>query len=273
MELFMKRLKSLISFILPLIAMLITFSIYLIVNKVVDNYQKNIVNDFSIVVISIKPLQPIRSVAGIGIKNIDQLNRNAIIGGIKDNLSDSALELLDRKLPYFYKVHLATFPNNRDLMSIKRTLLANKNIQKVETFTVDHNQIYSLLALTQSIVIALFVVVLISSFLLLLKQIQIWFFEHNERITILQLHGASLIYSSKAILSIMIISIVISILLVVSLLFLALANVSMVVSLDTLQLIPDFFDLQFELLQIVVLAIITPLIAFFGLLIKYKTNA
>ncbi len=268
----MKLLKSLSSFVLPLIAMLITFSIYLVVNKIVDNYKKSIVNDYAIIVISNTPMAPFKTISDIDIKHIKQLNRETIIGDVKDKLSDVAINLLNTKLPYFYKIHLEKFPTALELKEIKKALLSNSNIKKVETFSSDHNRIYSLLILTQSIVTALFIVVLLSSFLLLVKQIKIWFFEHGERISIIQLHGGSLLYGSKPILNIILTSTVISSIVVIILILSVMKNIALFVQPEIVSLIPQTFSLTYELVQIVLLAIVVPLIAFFGLLVKYKSN-
>ena len=71
----MRLLKSFFSFTVPLIIMLMTFSIYLLVNKVVNNYKQTIVNDYSIVVIANTPLTTIDSIAGINVQNMEILSR------------------------------------------------------------------------------------------------------------------------------------------------------------------------------------------------------
>ncbi len=266
----MRLLKSLVSFAFPVIILLITFCVYLLVTKVVNNYKQNIVNDYAIVIISNTPTVSIDEVAGIGVKDIKVINRDKIINDIKDNLSKSSLELLNNKLPYFYKIYLQQFPTTSKLVDIRKELLSLSNIKKVEIFSNDHNKIYSLLILIQDIVSILFIVVLLSSFLIILKQVKIWFFEHSQRISIIQLHGGSLFYGSKPILNIMIISIIISVVVVVGFVFFIMKNISLMVQPEILPLMPKTYDLYFELFQIIVLAIIVPAITFFGLLIKYK---
>ena len=67
---FMKLLKSFISFTFPLIIMLFIYSVYLLVNKIVEDYQRGIINDYSIVIITSTPFVPIDEVAGMSVKNI-----------------------------------------------------------------------------------------------------------------------------------------------------------------------------------------------------------
>ena len=111
----MKLLKSFFSFTFPLVIMLFMFSIYLIVTKVVNNYKENIINDYAIVVISNTPLSSIETLAGIEVRDIEPLSRKKIINNVHENLSDTSIELLQKKLPYFNKIYLDEFPTSSKL--------------------------------------------------------------------------------------------------------------------------------------------------------------
>ena len=139
----MKLLKSFFSVTFPLVIMLFMFSIYLIVTKVVDNYKKNITNDYAIVVIANTPISSIDSLAGIKVKDIEPLSREKIIKSVKNNLSDTSVELLQKKLPYFYKIYLKEFPTSLKLEKIRKELMTISNINKIETFSNDHNKLRS----------------------------------------------------------------------------------------------------------------------------------
>lgn len=266
----MRLLKSFFSFTVPLVIMLTTFSIYLIVNKVVNNYKQTIINDYSIIVIANTPLVSIDSIADIKVKDIEILSREKIIEDIKSDLSTSSLDLLKNKLPYFYKIYLEEFPTTLKIEQIRKELTTISNIKRVETFASDHNKVYSLLILIQNIVIILFLVVLTLSIILLLKQVKIWFFEHSQRITIIQLHGGSLLYGSKPILKMMTLSAIFSILFVCTLLLLTVNNISSIIQPEILNLIPKVFQLEQEFVKIVILAFTIPLVTFLGLLINHK---
>ena len=133
----MKFLKNIFAFLIPLTAMLITFSIYLLIDNVVVNYKQRIANDYSIVIITNTPLikENINTLAGIDVEKIQTLKKNRIINNIKSNLSDTSIKLLKRKLPNFYQIFLEEFPTTTQLEKIKNTLLQNKNIRKVEVFS------------------------------------------------------------------------------------------------------------------------------------------
>lgn len=266
----MKLLKSFFSVTFPLVVMLFMFSIYLIVTKVVNNYKKDITSDYAILVIANTPLSSIDSLAGIEVRDIMPLNRDKIIKNVKDNLSDTSIELLQKKLPYFYKIYLEEFPTSLKLEKIRKELMTISNISKIETFSNDHNKLYSLLILVQNIIFILFGAVLLLSVLLLSKQIKIWFFEHNERITIIQLHGGSLIYSSIPIIKIILLSALFSSILASVMLFVVIHNIHLIIEPEIMTLIPSVLSMEMEILQIFALSVIIPLITFFGLLVKYK---
>ena len=266
----MKPLKSLFSFIMPLIVMLLTFSIYLFLDKVVTKYKIDIANDYSIVVVANTPLVKIEEVAGIKVKDLERLKREKIIKGLEDKLSKSSLDMLKTRLPYFYKIHLQEFPTTLKLEQIRKELNTISNVKEVETFSIDHNKIYSLLVLIQSVIQILFLIILTLSFLLLSKQIKIWFYEHSQRIDIIQLHGGSILYASKPIIRIVVISATISSLIVTGISYGFILNVQQIIEPELFDLIPSGLNFELEMFYIVVLAFIIPFIAFFWLLTKYK---
>ncbi|PIF04269.1 MAG: cell division protein FtsX [Arcobacter sp.] len=248
------------------------FSIYLIVTKVVVNYKENITNDYAILVITSTPLSFIDSLANIKVKNIEPLSREKIIKKVKKNLSVTSVNLLKKKLPYFNKIYLEEFPTTSKLEQIRKELSTIKNVKKIETFSNDHNKLYSLLILVQDIIFILFGAVLLLSILLLLKQIKIWFFEHNERISIIQLHGGSLLYSSKPIINVILASAVFSSICASGMLFIIVSNIHFIVEPEIKIFIPTVLSMEVEVFKIFLLSIFIPLITFFGLLVKYKSK-
>lgn len=266
----MKLLKSLISFMAPLMIILLTLSVYLLVNKVVNNCKQNITNDYALVVITNTPMVKIDEIAGVKIKDTEILRRENIIKNVQENLSESTLKLLQTKLPYFYKIYLEEFPTTNKLDQIRKELTTISNIKKVETFSSDHNKIYSLLVLIQDIVVVLFIIVTLLSALLISKQIKIWFYEHKQRIEIIQLHGGSLLYSSKPIFNLMITSSIVSAVVVSVSVYLLLHNISLIVQPEILTLIPDIIFLKMEIIKVVVAAFVIPFVIYFGLIFKYK---
>jgi len=268
----MKHTKILFPFIIPLVIMLSSFSIFLIINKVVNNYKLNLINDYSIIISSSKEIDKIDTISGIKISHIDQINRDKIIGDVKDSLSKETISALKEQLPYFSKVYLKSFPTKSELAYLNKELLKLDFVNKVEIFEGEHIKSYSSLILTRDIVVVLFIVILVSSFLMLLQQIKLLFYEYNERIDTLQLLGASLFYTTKFILRFLIISVVISIIVVFILMSIIILNLPLVIQSHTLATIPTLGEMGFESFLIIILAMIIPSIAYFALILKYRNN-
>ncbi len=268
----MKFLKNVFAFIIPLCAMLITFTLYLFTQNIVKEYKKKISDDYSIVVITNTPLikEEINKLANIKVSKIVTLQREKIIDDIKSNLSNTSISLLKQKLPNFYKIHLEEFPTTTELNKIKDELYKNKNIRKVEIFSKNHNQVYLLLLLINEISLILFVVILIFSILILAKQIQIWFYEHQEKIAILQLHGASILYSSSTIIKYAIFSSFLAFLIVAGIFIFLVNNLSLVFPQELNGIVNVDFSLNKELFKLFSLSFGISILTIFGVLVKYK---
>jgi cell division transport system permease protein len=262
MEKYMKAFRSLLSFTIPLIAILLSYSIYIIVDKVMISYKQSINNDYTIVVVSSKK-QTIDTFESIDIKALKYLSKDQIINNLKENLSSKSIELLYKQLPYFYKVSLFNFPSSKKLQVIKQKIKLIDGILKVEIFSKNHDTIYSILTMTQTIIYALFIIIIIFSILLLSKHIKIWFYEHTQRITIMRLHGASNIYCAMPLIKLSILSAIVSSVIVLLLTYYVLNNFVFFA--------PIYFNMGF--IHIIILSFLIPLATILLVLFKHRFNA
>jgi len=101
----MKYRKNILSFMLPLFIVLISFAMYSTIINIVDDYRKSIINDYAIVVVASTPINKasIISLANIKVKQIQTLKREDILKALKEKLSKKSLTFLSKKLPFFYK--------------------------------------------------------------------------------------------------------------------------------------------------------------------------
>ena len=259
----MKAFKIFLSFYIPLVAMLLSYSIYIAIDKSVSSYKKSIINDYSIVVIAKKDIKAnmIKDL-GINISKLVPLEHSKVIEKFKDSLSKKSLKLLEKKLPSFYKLYLNDFPSKLELTNIKIKLLSSKLILKVETFSKNHDKISSILSITQQIIYILFSIVVMFSILLLAKHIKIWFYENNERISIMKLHGASNIYCAIPIIKISLLSAGLASITVILLSYYILATTNFI--------IPISFDLNF--FKVIALSFIISISTITIVLFKHKFN-
>lgn len=270
----MKFLKNIFTFLIPLTAMLISFSIYLLIDNVVINYKQKISKDYSIVIVTNTPLikENINELAGIKVEKIQTLLKDRIINNIKSNLSDTSVQLLKRKLPHFYQIYLEVFPTTTELEKIKDTLLRNKNIRKVEVFSKNHNQTFLLLVLINSITFILFFIITIFAIIIIAKQVKLWFHEHSTKIAILRLHGASILYSASSILNYAIMSSLLSFIIVGGFLYYVSNNIAVLFPSELQDIVDVSFDYNYELFKIFMLSFGISIFTIIGVLLKYKIN-
>ena len=271
----MKFLKNLFAFLIPLLSMLITFSIFLLIDNVVDNYKSKISRDYSIIIVTNTPLEKdaIKELGGIKVERIQNLPNDKIITTIQSNLSESSIELLKQKLPNFYQIYLEIFPTTSELDSIKKTLLQNKNVKKVEVFYKNHNQIYLLLLLLNSVSFILFFIITIFAIIIIAKQIKLWFHEHNVKIAILRLHGASILYSASSILNYALLSSLLSFIISALFLFYVSNNMTVLFPLELHDIIDIKINLILELSKIFLLSFCISILRLHGASILYSASS
>lgn len=270
----MKFLKNIFAFLIPLTAMLLAFTIYLLIDNVVDNYKTKISKDYSIVIVTNTPLikDNINELAGIKVERIQTLQKKKIINDIKSNLSNTSIKLLKRKLPNFYQIYLEVFPTTSELEKIKDTLLQNKNIRKVEVFSKNHNQTYLLLVLLNSISFILFTIITIFAIIIIAKQVKLWFHEHSTKIAILRLHGASILYSASSVLNYAIMSSLLSFIFVGAFLYYVSNNMMVIFPVELQSIIDVEINFNYELFKIFALSFSISIFTIIGVLLKYKIN-
>ncbi len=271
----MKSAKNIFSFVIPLCIILITFSMYMFMQEIIKNYETKIADDYSIVVITNTQLQKddINSLAGIEVKKIVTLDKDELISKIKGSLSENSVFLLKQRLPFFYTLHLESFPTSSQLEVIKKELNQIPNVNRIEIFSKDHNKIFSLLVLTQNIIIVFFIISLLFSIILFSKQIQIWFYEQQEKIAIMQLHGASILYSASTVISHALFAAVIAFIIVSGLLVFVFQNLTMIFPPELHSIIEIDTTLNIEFVYLFALSMLISITTIIGVLFKYKIKS
>lgn len=268
----MKFLKNFLAFMIPLIIVLLTFSLHNAIGNIVDGYKQTINDDYSILVIANTPIdeEKVKDLISIDIKQIEKLENNIIISNLKKQLSKNSLELLKQKLPLFYKIYLEQYPTTTQLNIIKKELKDIPNIKKIETFSSDHNKIYSLLLLVEQIIQLMLIFISIFTFFILSKQIKIWMFEHSTRISIIQYHGGSIFYSALPIIKITFLSSIVSSAIVILLIMLLSNNLSLFLTPEILGLLPSKDTIPVDFIFIIVLSFFISIVSTMSVLVKHK---
>lgn len=267
-------LNRILSFIFPLTIMLISLAVYVSVSKIVTTYEKSINDDYSIIIVMNSPIieEKVKALPSLDVKNIKYLQREKILEDLKGDLTDGSFKLLQNKLPYFYTIYLNQFPTTSKLAQIKKELQGLSGIKKIETFSQDHDEVYSLLLLIKTVVTILFFAIIIFTFFIITNQVKIWFFEHQERLDIIKLHGGSIFYGAKPIIRLALISSIVSAATVIALGFFIKENLNMFFSMEIIRVLnayPITYS-NIELVSIFVISLILSFITVFGVLIKHR---
>lgn len=188
----MRSLKNQLGFILPLIALLFAIEFSLTSDKIVQNYEALMNNDYNIVIVSSKELDEaqIRPLVPT-FDRLEPLSAQGILDRLSDNVSAKNLSVLQNALPKFYSLKLSAFPSTQLMNEIKDKLQKFDGVSRVETFSRTHDKVYKILNLTKTLSYTFMWILGAIGAMLMFKQARIWLYEHKERIEILTLFGAS----------------------------------------------------------------------------------
>lgn len=187
----MSFLRHHLSLLIPLIVFLFSFQFYITVDRMVEDYEARVIDDYSIVIAAEAEVDLRKLSDSITqIDSIEEIRPDQMLGKIKEEISAANFALLKVSLPKFYKITLSTFPNESELKSIEESLKNLAGIRRVETFSKTHNQIYRLLLIIQTVSQIFAISIFVIAFLLMMKQIEVWRFEHHERMAIMALFGS-----------------------------------------------------------------------------------
>lgn len=188
----MKSIRNHLSLVIALLSILFSIQVFLIVDRSIDAYKTNLASNYSVIAVSQKKLSDnaILSLNNI-IADVEELSPDSVIKRLNSNMQSKNIELLKLSLPKFYKLSLAYYPSPKEVKRLREDLLKSSSITKVEDFSHNHDTTYKLLLLFKSVVSLFAVVVLVVTVLLIFKELRIWQYKHNERMSIMGLFGAA----------------------------------------------------------------------------------
>ena len=183
----MKSLKSHLFLIFSLISIFFSIEVFMVMDKIVTQYSKKIINHYNILVVSKTPIKKLDIDNVLKIEKID-ITQNLV--NLKKQLKNFDVSQLQESLPYFYRVYFNTLLTPKQLNIVETSLLKNKNIVRIETFRKNQTHTYNLLTIIKSTLTIFMVIIFIISTLLIIKQLEVWRLEHSERMYIMELFGA-----------------------------------------------------------------------------------
>ena len=187
----MKSFKNHLSLVIALLGILFSLQIFTIVERSIDAYKENLANNYALVIVTQKRVDAKNLIKSNPlIADVEELSPDAVIKRLNENMSKKNIELLKMTLPKFYKLKLTHYPTPKELEKLTKKLLKTPSIQKVESFTKTHDTTYKLLLLFKTVVSVFAFTVILVTILLIFKELRIWQFQHNERMSIMGLFGA-----------------------------------------------------------------------------------
>lgn len=187
----MKFIKQHLSLIFPLMMLLFSFESAVLIQRAVEEHEKKLSQDYSIVIASNSPItretlkRQIREV-----KDIQSIDPQVVFKDLQHTISAKNLEILKSQLPLFYSITLTIFPNQSQLKSISTKLSKIDGIQKTELFAKTHSKVYRLLLLLKKSILFFGSLLGILSVLLMVKQVEVWHLQHSKRMEIMSYLGA-----------------------------------------------------------------------------------
>ncbi len=207
----MKSLKNHLALIIPLFSIFFAIEFYIVLDRVIKNYENNLKEDYTIILVSKKTLKSDDVSSYVDLAKLEEIDSKDMIEKLKKDDIDIDFEALKTFIPKFYKLFLNHFPSSYELKNIKKVLKNLDGVQRVETFAKSHTKIYNLLLVLKQISKIFMAIIAVISFLLILKQIQVWHLEHSERMYIMELFGAPLWMRSGVLIRLAIVDTVISV--------------------------------------------------------------
>ncbi|NOQ32079.1 MAG: cell division protein FtsX [Helicobacteraceae bacterium] len=252
----MRSFKNHLSLIIALFSIIFTVQIFIVVDRSINAYEKKLKDEYSMIVIVKKGFDKQLLVnANPLIASVVELSPDHIVDKLKSEISNQNFKLLKLSLPTFYKVRLNRFPRPKEIKKLTSAITKITNVTKVEDFSSNHDVTYKLLLLFKTITEIFSIAMIAVTSLLILKEMKIWQFQHNERMSIMALFGAPIWLRSAVLFRLAIVDALISSLLVSATFFLAKTNGKVANELSQLGISVELFNGVDDLLKLVLIAL------------------
>ena len=187
----MRSIKNHLSLIIALFSIVFTMQIYIVIDRTVVAYENDLNNNYSVVVVTKKKMDPKALVSlSSTITSAKEISTKEVLANMQSQMKQRHIDLLKLSLPHFYALHLNHYPAPSELQTLRKRLERSTEITRIEDFAKSHDTIYTLLLLYKSISILFAIGIFAVTSLLIIKEMRIWQFQHNERMSIMAMFGA-----------------------------------------------------------------------------------
>ncbi len=247
----MKSLRNHFSLILALFAVLLSIQVFNIIERTIAAYEKNLQDNYSIVIVSKTALDlKFLKRSDTIIADITEISPAKVLEKVKKDFKQKNLDQIRSSLPKFYTMKLTKYPSSFELSDLERSLRKISSITKIEDFSKSHDSVHKLLTLFKSVISFLGFIIVAVTALLILKEMRLWQFQHQERMNIMALFGAPIWLRSAVLFRLAIVDAILASILVLVTFFIIDKNGTIETELDLLNInitlfnyVNDFFFL------------------------------
>ncbi|RDU61001.1 cell division FtsX domain-containing protein [Helicobacter marmotae] len=267
----MNLLRRHLALIIPLLALLFSLESIMLVNRAVNKHENKLSDNYSIVIASKNALTLDKIQNFIReAKEVKAITPDYMMNELKKDLSRQSLETLQRELPFFYSLKLSIFPDEERLQKINATLSKLSGVTKVESFTKSHSQVYKLLLITKTSIVVFASLIAILSYILMIKQIEIWKFEHSDRMEIMAFLGAPAWMRNSILFRLAFVDSIISTIAIITGMAYLINHSKMQEILTTLEVTNDIFRMGSDFIILLFTSIFASIISVVFVIIKQK---
>jgi cell division transport system permease protein len=189
----MKSVKHHIMFIFPLVAILLAIEFYMVFDRMTAEYEKSLKEGYTMLVVSTKPLtlEELKK-ANEHVAALKKIERKSIVQKVSGGMSDANKKAILQRLPYFYDVGLDRYLGTGELEAIAKDLKKVPHVKRVETFGATYASSYKLFVLIKLLLKIFIGFMAAVSLFLIVKQVEIWKYEHRQRMEVMEIFGAPL---------------------------------------------------------------------------------
>ncbi len=193
----MKFIKEHLTFIFPMMAILLGVEFFLVFDRTTDNYEKNLREGYSMFIVASEPISLEEFVElDSHINQSQEVKKEKLAKQIAKGMSKSSTQKILDALPHFYNIKFDSYLHTSTLEHIKAYLEADDRIKKVETFGSSYGASYTLFSFIKFTFKAFVIFMSLVSFFLVIKQMEIWSYAHKERMQVMETFGAPIMLRS-----------------------------------------------------------------------------
>lgn len=267
----MSLLRRHLALIIPLLALLFSLESIMLVNRAVARHESKLSDNYSIVIASQSALTLDKIQSFIReAKELKAIAPDYMTNELRKNVSQELLDVVRQQLPFFYSLKLSVFPDEERLQKMSATLSKLNGVVEVESFAKSHARVYKLLLIIKSSIVVFASLIAILSYILMIKQIEIWKFEHSDRMEIMAFLGAPAWMRNGILFRLAFVDSVISTIIIIAGMTYLINHADINTMLGTLEVTKDIFRMGGDFIILLFTSVLVSIVSVIFVIIKQR---